>query len=451
MPAISIAIDDTVHFQQHRSTSTSRGPAGGQRQQEEEVLMPRDDATIVQLSHKWTYNLSMEQFLRRLPKVELHVHLDGSFDPSILLSHLKQTGQYDCLPTEAYCPWDQSTLAVRSSVLACKTEHEFRSLCTCRGKRSLGSMLQCFTIFIPIVRGNLDLMERLAYDFVKRQAKQNIIYTEVRYSPHLLAKGGDIGGGTDTIVDPIPVVDAVTKGLRRGEKDFGIIVNQILCCIAWRPDWADDVVQLAHDRRNDSPCAIVGVDIAAGEEHFDKDGFPHLHEPHFEAFQRAKELGLNITIHAGEVGGSDFVCRAVNEYGATRIGHGYQIAQDPDVMEEMRRKNIHFEVCPTSSDETGGWMYDERDGRDWKKHPAIQMMRYGLNVGLNSDDPAVFDTSLTWQYRIAVGKMGLTKKCILRSLEYSIHSAFLDQEGKAMLRTRIKDYLEAEEGETNQP
>lgn len=375
-------------------------------------------------------------------KVELHVHLDGSFEPSLLLSHLKQSGQYDCLPAEAYCPWDDTTLAVRSSVLACKTEHEFRSLCTCRGKRSLSSMLQCFTIFIPIVRGNLDLIESLSYDFVKRQAKQNIIYTEVRYSPHLLAKGGDIGG-TET-VDPIPVVDAVTRGLRRGEKDFGIMVNQILCCIAWRPDWADDVVQLAHDKRTDSPCAIVGVDIAAGEEHFDKDGFPHLHEPHFEAFQRAKELGLNITIHAGEVGGSDFVQRAVNEYGATRIGHGYQIAQDPNVMEEMRRKNVHFEVCPTSSDETGGWTYDPIDGRDWKKHPAIHMLRYGLNVGLNSDDPAVFDTSLTWQYRIAVGKMGLTKNCILRTLEYSIHSSFLDQEGKAILRSRIKDYLEDE-------
>lgn len=426
MPANSIVIDDMVHF-----------PHQNQGEQE---LEPHD--TIAKLSRaKWPqYDISMEQFLRRLPKVELHVHLDGSFDPSLLLSHLKQHGQYDCLPTDAFCPWDESTLDVRSSVLTCKTENEFQSLCTCRGKRSLSSMLQCFTIFIPIVRGNLELIERLAYDFAKRQAKQNIIYTEVRYSPHLLSKGGDIGG--TEVVDPVPVINAVTQGLRRGEKDFGIIINQILCCIAWRPDWADEVIQLAHDRRNDAPCAIVGVDIAAGEEHFDKDGFPHLHEPHFEAFQRAKELGLNITIHAGEVGGSAFVRRAVDEYGAMRIGHGYQIAKEPNAMEEMRLKNIHFEVCPTSSDETGGWTYDEKEGRDWKRHPAIQMLRYGLNVGLNSDDPAVFDTSLTWQYRIAVGKMGMTKSCILRMLECSIHSAFLDDEGKAVLRTRVKDFLE---------
>ena len=82
-------------------------------------------------------------------------------------------------------------------------------------------------------------------------------------------------------------------------------------------------------------------------------------------------------------------------------------------MEEMRRNNIHFEVCPTSSNETGGWAYDcsvDSDnsgecGKEWKKHPAIDMIRYGLNVGINSDDPpAVFDTSLTWQYRIGWGR-----------------------------------------------
>jgi len=84
-------------------------------------------------------------------------------------------------------------------------------------------MIKCFEHFIPIVRGDLHLIERLAYDFVKRQSTQNIIYTEVRYSPHLLAEGGDYTGNTK--VDPAPVIDAVTKGLRRGEKDFGVKVR----------------------------------------------------------------------------------------------------------------------------------------------------------------------------------------------------------------------------------
>ncbi len=94
-------------------------------------------------------------------------------------------------------------------------------------------MIKCFEHFLPIVRGDLELIETLAHDFVKRQAAQNIVYTEVRYSPHLLAEGGDYAltddddddtGGT-TKVDAGPVLDAVTKGLRRGEKEYGVKVS----------------------------------------------------------------------------------------------------------------------------------------------------------------------------------------------------------------------------------
>jgi len=249
------------------------------------------------------------------------------------------------------------------------------------------------------------------------------------------------------------VIDAITRGLRRGEKEYGIKVNQILCCIAWRPDWAREVVELARDYKDNYPCAVVGVDIAAGEDHFDQEKLPHLYEPHYEAFQIAQEYDLNITIHAGEVGDSQFVRKAVNEYGARRIGHGYKIACEPDVMEEMRRKNIHFEVCPTSSNETGGWAYDgdgrdnsdnsgECGGKEWKKHPAIDMIRYGLNVGINSDDPAVFDTSLTWQYRIGVGKMGMSKDAIITCLQNSISSAFVEEDVKVWMRNRVDIFLE---------
>lgn len=195
------------------------------------------------------------------------------------------------------------------------------------------------------------------------------------------------------------------------------------------------MIELACERRNDAPCAIVGVDIAAGEDHFDHLNYAELHHPHFEAFQLAKSHNLNITIHAGEVGDSTFVKKAVYEYGAKRIGHGYRIAHEPDVMEEMRVRNIHFEICPTSSYETGGWQYEHN--KNWAEHPAVKMFRYGLNIGLNSDDPSVFDTSCTWQYRIATGKMGFTKECILKTIHNSINAAFLNDEEKEDLRSQL--------------
>ena len=155
---------------------------------------------------------------------------------------------------------------------ACTTLEEFTTLITCRGERSLFAMLECFEIFVPIVRGNLVLLEQLAFDFCQRQFSQRVIYTEVRYSPHFLVKvaekecededgdgsgGGNSnsnsnsdgdGGGTmkkHKSTGARDVIDAITRGLRRGEKEYGIKVNQILCCIAWRPDWAREVVELA--------------------------------------------------------------------------------------------------------------------------------------------------------------------------------------------------------------
>ena len=104
--------------------------------------------------------------------------------------------------------------------------------------------------------------------------------------------------------------------------------------------------------------------------------------------QRARSLDINITVHAGEVGGHSFVQNAVNEYGASRIGHGYQVIDNKTTMELMREKNIHFEVCPTSSVETGGWDHVKRGRKDWEEHPAVAMIDHGLNVGFNSDDPA---------------------------------------------------------------
>jgi adenosine deaminase len=160
------------------------------------------------------------------------------------------------------------------------------------------------------------LLEELAYDFCRRQWEQHIIYTEVRYCPHLLIHEAKVKAGSfdmesedekssaddndnDNDNDNSQrrqsareVVHAVTRGLRRGCADFDIIVNQIICAINWRPDWAWDVLALALELRNEQTCGVVGIDIAAGEEHFDRHNFPRLHQPHFDMMQRAQALGL---------------------------------------------------------------------------------------------------------------------------------------------------------------
>ena len=459
-------------------------------------------------NHNWdSYDDDQERFIQELPKIELHVHLDGSFDPDFLWRYMQTMRHHhddsasflQCLPCESYLPWDGSTLPVRKLVENCKSSRDFHKLCTCRGHQSLQAMLQCFEIFLPLVRRNLVLLEQLAYDFCQRQWEQNVVYTEVRYSPFLLADGFGGGGGggkgdggddttsrpsntnsndstddcndddddnDDNVIDGEAVLKAVTTGLRRGCHKFGITVNQILCAITWRPDWAQPTLDLVKLHLHDYPCATVGIDIAAGEEHFDEQQYPEMHRIHYNVFQKAQTLpeysSIPITIHAGESPADssyENVRRAINEYGAVRIGHGYRAVRDKSLMDELRQKHIHLEVCPTSSYETGGWVLpssppppEVKEGehgsggngveqyKNWMEHPIVEMDEAGLRFSFSSDDPAVFHTSLAWQYRVAMAKMDFSRQRMLQCNLDAIDAAFCSNDEKQKLRQHVLDF-----------
>ena len=172
---------------------------------------------------------------------------------------------------------------------------------------------------------------------------------------------------------------------------------------------------------------------------------------------------MNVTIHAGEVGTISNILHAVEHYGATRIGHGYRVIEDKSIMQRMKELNIHFEVCPTSSVETGAWKYKQcKLGKTlwkgehnysillsshnwnscsyWTDHPTIHMLDHGMNIGINSDDPAVFDTSLTWQFRIAILKMGLKKEKLVHIMKNCLDASFLSHEEKIAYKKAIEKF-----------
>lgn len=411
-------------------------------------------------SDEWDgYTDDDETFIQSFPKIELHVHLDGSFDPHYLFDFLQDKLQqsppdssvntpspYLCWPAAQPVPWDpqNSPLPLRSMVQACKTPQQYHRLCTCRGYRSLAQMLNCFQIFLPLVQGNLELLEKLAFDFVQRQWEQHVMYTEVRYSPHLLATQELQSNDTmaPIVVTAEQVYQAVTLGLRRGTKQFGIKVNQILCAITWHPEWAMGTLELAQAHFHEFPCGVVGIDIAAGEEHFDAEQHPDLYQPHYDMIQKAKRLNIPITLHAGESTSRarDNVRTAVEEYGATRIGHGYRMVHQKELMDFVKESGCHIEVCPTSSDETGGWDYDANAPKDWKQHPCVAMKQHGLSFSFSSDDPAVFHTSLAWQYRTAVTKIGFNRNIFEQTNLDAIAAAFLPEDEKEELREQIRRY-----------
>ena len=439
--------------------------------------------------------------IRAMPKIELHVHLDGAFDADTLFK--LSMARVDELPE-----------AIASQIRACGTDiNKFKALATCTGKeeQTLKAMIDKFVFFLPIVQGQYTYLEALAYRFVEGQALQNILYTEVRYSPHILTAAATFDGTSTDANDEEAraVVAAVTRGLRRGcAAHPGTEIAQILCFIDCQPQWADSLVAIATElKANDAfdspsacdalpPCPVVAVDVAAGEAHF-VDYFTSPSSDngklHRAAMCKCRANGLGLTNHAGESGPASHVALAASEtYGsATRIGHGYEAVReaieaagydkrdDTSAMAEAFKglgvpDGLCFECCPTSSRATSGWV-----GADWKDHPAATLTRLqenaevvSIEVGANylfcdddpsgddpsapvhaaaaavkslpratisSDDPAVFNSSLTDELEIAVFKMGLGTSKLKLLMGNAVNGAFLSVASKERLMKRFEE------------
>ena len=215
-------------------------------------------------------------------------HLDGAFEELLLYAELGRALDSGRLPETVQSFGE--TLHIRQALRDCGSFNAFKELITCKGKRSLIEMLRCFERFLPVVRGNTDLIEELAFRFVEKQAAQHVVYTELKYSPHLLSNAGTMeaqeggGGGGEgasaaeagAVREARLVFAAVTRGLRRGEARFGVTVNQILCCLSFQLAWAADVVELAieHHRRRRRPLRRGRRGRAVGEDWLDEASLP---------------------------------------------------------------------------------------------------------------------------------------------------------------------------------
>jgi adenosine deaminase len=370
--------------------------------------------------------LLRHEFIRRMPKVELHVHLDGAYDHDRLF-HWAQK-HIEELPLTVRVPTGHYDISVREAIRKCDHIEAFSKLVSCPTTPpfTLNSCLECFHLFQPIVQGRRAVIEDMAYHFARNQSRSGILYTEARYSPHLLLSPLF---PTLTVRD---VCEAVSDGLDRGAKEFNIVIKQLYCAIDFSPSWAEEVVTLAGEFRK---RGVVGVDIAAGEEHFEIGS--ESHKIHASAMTRAKEMGLNITIHAAETTCADNVITALKAYHTDRIGHGYQLMADEKLYAHVRETvpHLHFEMCPSSSLLTGGFT------KEWKEHPFIQFQKDGFSVGINTDDPGPMLTTLEKEYDIVMTEMGLNESVLESCLLASITAAFCDDTLKASLTQSVKSYF----------
>ncbi|XP_062967897.1 adenosine deaminase isoform X4 [Cynocephalus volans] len=285
---------------------------------------------------------------------------------------------------------------------------------------TLPEFLAKFDYYMPAIAGCREAVKRIAYEFVEMKAKEGVVYVEVRYSPHLLA---------NSKVDPIPwnqaegdltpdeVVALVSQGLQEGERDFGVKVRSILCCMRHQPNWSLEVVELCKKYQQ---LTVVAIDLA-GDETIEGSS---LFEGHVKAYEEALKSGIHRTVHAGEVSSVDVVREAVDQLKTERLGHGYHTLEDEALYNRLRQENMHFEVCPWSSYLTGAWKPET-------EHAVVRFKKDQANYSLNTDDPLIFKSTLDTDYQMTKRDMGFTEEEFKRLNINAAKSSFLP-EGEKM-------------------
>ncbi len=340
------------------------------------------------------------EFIEKLPKTDLHVHLDGSIRISTIVNLAKK--QKIKLPVD--------------------TEEELKKIVCCdENCKSLDEYLRAFDITLSVMQTE-DALIRTAFELAEDAAKENIRYLEVRYSPILHTQKG---------LKLTVISDAVLKGLRKAEKKYNIRAGVIICGIRnMDPDKSLKLAKLAVAYKNKG---VIGFDLAGAEYNYPA-------KDHMEAFYLALNNNINITIHAGEAYGPKSIHEALHYCGTHRIGHGTRLIEDGDLLNYVNDHRIPLEICLKSNMHT-------KSVPSLKKHPLNFYFDYGLRVTINTDNRLVSDTTLTDEYMIAVKELGLDYADIKNVIINGFKSAFIPYRERVVLLNKALAEMEKLEEE----
>lgn len=314
-------------------------------------------------------------FILSLPKAELHLHLEGSIDPATLFELRQQHGK-------------GGTLA--------EVEQLYRYA-------DFNGFLMAFKAVTEDLQTAEDY-ELITYRLMEKLKAENVLHAEVYVSVGVcLWRKQDFGA----------IFQGLERGRQRGERDFGISLLWIFDAVRqFGVEAAQKVFELAGRYRDRH---VVGIGIGGDEQKGPAELFR-------EAYANASDSGLRLTAHAGETAGPESIWGALNVR-AERIGHGLTASQDPELVEELATRQIPMEICITSNLRTGCC-------HELADHPVRRYFDQGLMVTLNTDDPAMFHTSVTQEYQLARESFGFTDEHLRELARNSFEASFLPAEKK---------------------
>lgn len=291
---------------------------------------------------------TIEKLITHMPKVELHVHLEGSVRPETLLKLAARHAVY---------------LPVRD-VTGLREWYQFRDF---------DHFIKIYMTISSCLRTVEDI-ELITREFLQGQAEQHILYSEVTFTPYSQFINNQLGFHEQ--------IDAVNRARAWAETELGVRMG-IIMDIPRQID-ADDGLAVAERAVERFGDGLIAFGLGGPEKGNPPEKFQ-------AAFDLVRQAGIPCILHAGETGGPESIWKALKVASSCRIGHGVRAVEDPALMEHLRQNQIPLEVCPSSN-------ICLKVFPSLAEHSLPQLMEQGLFVTINSDDPPMFNTTLTNEY-----------------------------------------------------
>jgi adenosine deaminase len=331
----------------------------------------------------------MEAFIRGLPKVELHLHIEGTLEPEMMLRLAERNGMP--LPF--------------ASVEAARRAYRFTDL---------QSFLDIYYQGAAVLRTEADFYD-LTWAYFQRAAADRVRHSEIFFDPQTHTERG-IG---------FPVfMGAFARARADAEAKLGITSGLIMCFLRHLPGAAAlETLEQARPFYGD----LVAVGLDSGERGNPPQRFA-------EAFARARQAGLRAVAHAGEEGPPEYIRDSLDLLGAERIDHGVACEQDDALVERLAAEAIPLTVCPLSNEKL-------RVFPDLHHHNLRRLLRRGVRITINSDDPAYFGGYIGDNYLAAQQALGLDREDLARIARNAVEGAFVSQDRRRQLLAELDAYL----------
>ncbi len=334
------------------------------------------------------------EFIEKLPKTDLHVHLDGSLRLDTILDLARVQGV--TLPTE-----DKDDL--------------FKLIYAGEVCNSLDDYLKAFDVTLSVMQTE-ESMTRTAFELAEDAWNEGVRYIEVRYAPMLHTRDG---------MGLSRIIESVLRGLREAKRTYGIRYGVILCGI--RSMSAESSLRMAELAIAYKNRGVVGFDLAGSEVN-------HPAKEHLAAFQLILRNNINCTAHAGEAYGPESIAQALHTCGAHRIGHGTRLIEDGDLLNYVNDHRIPLEICPSSNIQT-------KAAASWAAHPVDFFADYGLRITINTDNRLITDTTVSKELWLCHKHYGWRLDQIKEILIAGFKSAFMPHSEKVDLLQRVTKEL----------